>query len=155
MKAAKSWRRKGTSGRPDRLAPHCSKVRACLPPRNTNRVAGLATTRSIMQALFDEALRRRRSGRYKNEKPPLQGGSLALERAPTLAKASRVREQEVFGCCFNYKNSKRLYRESTSDAVPRARGTVKEDDFSLQAYALFPVANGAAAEDMLCELDIV
>src|SRR4029450_2050745 len=46
MKAARSWRRKGTSGRPDRLAPCCSKVRACLPPRNTHRVARLATTSS-------------------------------------------------------------------------------------------------------------
>ena len=46
MKAARSWRRKGTSGRPDRLAPRCSKVRACLPPRNNNRVARLATTSS-------------------------------------------------------------------------------------------------------------
>jgi hypothetical protein len=46
MKTARSWRWKGTSGRPDRLAPRCSKVGACLPPRNTNRVARLATTSS-------------------------------------------------------------------------------------------------------------
>ena len=42
MKAAKSWRRKGTSGRPDRLAPRAADARA----RNNNRVARLATTSS-------------------------------------------------------------------------------------------------------------